>query len=105
MFFITIFGAVGWLILILAARLSVAAVAIGYGIVLAFQIRSTEQKVLAFRPAGDQSLAGFDKTPTHAQRRAMRISLKLALRQTELTSLFPGIAHRTQQFVRPGIRL
>lgn len=100
-----IIGVMAWPVIAHAARLSVAAVAIGYGIVLVFQIRSTEQKILAFRSACNGSLADFDRKPTRAQRRAMRTSLKLALRQTDLTSVFPGIAKWTQNFVRPDIRL
>ena len=90
--------------LALATRLSVAAIVIGYGILLALQIRSTERAILAFAPVGDRTLADFDRRPTRGQRHAMRSSLKLALRQTEFRSLFPSIAQWTQQFVRAETR-
>jgi hypothetical protein len=99
-----IIGIVAWPILAHAARLSVAAIAISYGVVLAVKIRSTERVILAFAPAGDRTLADFDRKPTRHQRRAMRANLKLALRQTEFRSLFPNIAQRTQQFVRAETR-
>lgn len=93
-----------WQILAHANRLLVAAVACGYGVVLALQIRSTERAILAFASAGSHSLAAFDRKPTRGERRAMRMSLKRALRHTEFRSLFPSFAERTQQFVRASAR-
>lgn len=93
-----------WQILAYASRLSVAAIAFGYGVVLALQIRRTERAVLAFASAGAHSLADFDRKPTRGERRAMRMSLKRALRHTEFRSLFPNIAERTQRFVRASAR-
>lgn len=87
-----------WPILAHAARLSVAAIAFGYGVVLALQIQSTERAILAFASAGEHSQADFDRKPTRDQRRVTRMSLKLALRHTEFRSLFPSIAERTQHF-------
>lgn len=99
-----IISILAWPILAHANRLLVAAVACGYGVVLALQIRSTERAILAFASAGAHSLADFDHKPTRDQRRATRTSLKRALRYTEFRSLFPSIAERTQRFVRASAR-
>lgn len=99
-----ILSAIAWLTLPHAVRLAVAAVAMVYGIALAIRARRTEKQILAFSSTTGHSLADFDRKPTRGQRRAMRRSQKLALRQTEFRSLFPSIARRTQQFVRAEIR-
>jgi hypothetical protein len=36
----------------------------------------------------------YDRKSTHAERRLMRASLRLAIQQTELRSLFPSVAAR-----------
>lgn len=81
------------------ARLSVAVIAIIYGLVLAARTRNTERSLLAFAVANKNGLADFDRKPTRGQRRAMRKGLTLALHQTEFRSLFPDVAHRAQHFV------
>lgn len=95
-----IFSALAWLILPHAARSAVAALAMAYGIVLAIRVRNTERKILAFAAVSEHSLADFNRKPTLSHRRAIRISLKLALHQAEFRSLFPVIAEQAQHFVR-----
>lgn len=100
---VIIMSVVAWYALPHTTRLAVAMVAIVYGVMLGLRRHRIERVILAFASTTDISLSAFDHMPTRAQRRAMRASLRLAVRQTEFMSLFPNIAMFTQRLVRSRV--
>lgn len=75
--------------ILIAPRLLVALLAILVGATLSAQSRRVAGRLLA-----DSSIRhdlNYDRRPSRTERRLMRKSLRLALDQTELRSLFPSI--------------
>lgn len=68
-------------------RLVVGLIALIIAIGLSRRVARTTRQLLELRRAD----LDYDRRPTRAQRRLMRASLRLALHQTELRSLFPAL--------------
>lgn len=73
---------------------SVGMMAMIIAILLALRVRRLEPIIVAMR----DERSAVDRNPTRAERRAMAASLRLALKRTELRSLFPTLADRAEQF-------
>ncbi len=71
-------------------RILVALVAAFIAVLLAKKARRLAQTMLAHPPCH----LDYDEKPSPAQRRLMRASLRVALDQTELRSLFPTLVSR-----------
>lgn len=84
----------------IAARLLVSANATAVGVALGMRACSIERDICATAKASRQSDRPGDYKPTRAHRRILRAGLKVALQQTELRSLFPDHADRSQRIAR-----
>lgn len=91
--------ALGFLIWI-GPRLLVAGIALLIAFVLASQLPRAWCALLG--AAADASVLDVDRKPSRAAQRAMKRSLRLALAQTELRSLFPAIMDGVDRWT--GIR-
>lgn len=78
-------------------RSTVGAVATAMGVILFVRAACVRRRVLAMRE--ERGAADFDRPPSRAERRWMAAGLKLAIRQTELRSLFPHIGSRCQRLL------
>lgn len=76
-------------------RCLVEIVATAIALVLAMRARRLERIILPMR----DKRSAFDSKPTHAARRVMATSLRVALSQTELRSLFPTVPDRANHIV------
>ena len=68
-------------------RLLVGGMALIVAITLSLHVKRTTPLLLQDAPRD----LDYNRKPTRAQRRLMRASLRLAIRQTELRSLFPSV--------------
>ena len=75
------------LLLRFVPQLLIWSVALLIGTLLVRRSRQVGRQLLLARC----DLANFDRTPSRAERRLMRKHLQLALDQTELASLLPGV--------------
>lgn len=76
-------------------RCVVEIVATAIGVVFALRARRLERIILPMR----DNRSAFDSKPTRAARHAMAASLRVALSQTELRSLFPTVPDRANHIV------
>ena len=76
-------------------RLLVGGVALIFTITLSLRVKRTTRLLLQDVPRD----LDYDRKPTRAQRRLMRASLRLAIRQTELRSLLPGVVTQADAIV------
>lgn len=86
----------GWLAVRYVPQLIVGLIATLLGIYL---IRSSRMAAQALIGAGaaHRGKLDYDRKPSRSERRLMRRHLKLALRQTELASLLPGVMARARR--------
>ncbi|MEO9131302.1 MAG: hypothetical protein ABI240_08850 [Sphingomonas sp.] len=83
------------LTLTIAPRLLVRIIATMIGIALVRRSRRLEQALL--RTSADHRLQlDYDRPPSRPARRLMRAHLRLAIRQTELASLLPGVMEQVR---------
>lgn len=83
-----------------AARLLVSANATAVGVALGLRAYSIEREICAHAKASRQPNRASDHKPTCTQRHLLRAGLKVAIRQTELRSLFPDHADSNQRIAR-----
>ncbi|MDK2766632.1 MAG: hypothetical protein KYX69_02820 [Sphingomonas sp.] len=79
------------------ARLTVDLIATAMGIVLTLRAARIRRRIIAMRSGAQATILDFDRRPSRAQRRSMAAGLKLAIRQTELRSLFPATMERSER--------
>ncbi len=77
----------GYVCSIWLPRLLVAAIVLTFAITLSWRVKRAARALLHNSHRDPNN----DRKPTRAQRRSMRASLRLALHQTELRSLFPSV--------------
>lgn len=82
--------------ILIAPRLLVALLAILFGATSFARSRQVAGRLLADNRIRHD--LNYDRRPSRAERRLMRKSLRLALDQTELRSLFPSITARVEQW-------
>ncbi|AXJ96335.1 MULTISPECIES: hypothetical protein [unclassified Sphingomonas] len=87
----------GWHAANAAARLLVEAIATVVGIALFAKAAGIHRRMLAMR--GQCGGLDRDARPSRSERRLMAASLELAIRQTELRSLFPQVGLRCERLV------
>ena len=84
--------------LAIAPRLIVFVFGMMIGITLVRRSRHVQRQLL--RSSSDhRTRQDFDSRPSQSDRRLMRAHLKLAIRQTELASLFPGVMQQARSLV------
>ena len=84
--------------LAIAPRLIVFVFALMIGVILIRRSRQVQRALL--RSSSDhRTRQDFDSRPSQSDRRLMRAHLKLAIRQTELASLFPGVMQQARSQV------
>lgn len=84
--------------LAIAPRLIVFIFAPMIGVTLIRRSRQVQRELLR-SSSENRSRQDFDKRPSQSDRRLMRSHLKLAIRQTELASLFPGVMQQARSLV------
>jgi len=87
-----IYGLARWL-----PPMLVAVTATFIAVMLAMKAHRLTRAMLANRPCD----LDYDRKPSRAQRRLMRASLRVALKQTELRSLFPTTVARAERCISP----
>lgn len=68
-------------------------------IIILVQVRRSARIILAMHALHRHKSPSFDRKPSRAERRALAADLRLALRQTELMSLFPQVGYGAQRLV------
>lgn len=79
------------------ARVMVDAAATAMGLILFARADRLHRRILALRD--ERGSFDFDRRPSRAERRLMAAGLKLAIRQTELRSLFSQVAARCERLL------
>jgi len=79
------------------ARLAVDAIATGIGLVLFARAAHVRRRIVAMRQG--RGALDSDRRPSRAERRLMAVGLNLAIRQTELRSLFPQAGLRCERLL------
>ncbi|WP_419809032.1 hypothetical protein [Sphingomonas sp.] len=86
-----------WHAAVVIARSTVDAIATAVGVVLFWRAARVERRMIAMREG--RGAAEFDRRPNRAERRLMADGLRLAIRQTELRSLFPQVGSRCDRLL------
>ncbi|WP_375398457.1 hypothetical protein [uncultured Sphingomonas sp.] len=86
-----------WHAAMVIARSTVDAIATALGVVLFARAARVQRHMIATR--GEIGTADFDRRTSRAERRLMAAGLKLAIRKTELRSLFPHVGSRCERLL------
>lgn len=84
-----------WHSAMVIARSTVDAIATVLGVFIFARAACVQRLMIAMREGG--GVADFDRRPSRAERRLMADGLRLAIRQTELRSLFPQVGSRCER--------